>query len=38
VPHLEDLNIGHAIISRAVFTGLAQAVKEMLEVMKSYTA
>jgi pyridoxine 5-phosphate synthase len=29
VPHLHTLNIGHAIISRAVFVGLAQAVGEM---------
>ena len=34
VPHLEELNIGHSIISRAVFTGLDAAVKEMLELMK----
>ena len=27
VPHLVELNIGHSIISRAVFTGLASAVK-----------
>jgi pyridoxine 5-phosphate synthase len=35
VPHLVDLNIGHSIISRAVFTGLENAVKEMLRVMRS---
>jgi len=29
VPYLHTLNIGHAIISRAVFVGLAQAVGEM---------
>ena len=29
VPHLDTLNIGHSIIARAVFTGLAQAVREM---------
>lgn len=33
VPHLRELNIGHSIISRAVFTGLPQAVREMLELM-----
>ncbi|MCX8091963.1 MAG: pyridoxine 5'-phosphate synthase [Verrucomicrobiae bacterium] len=36
VPHLVELNIGHSIVSRAVFVGLAQAVKEMLALMESY--
>ena len=36
VPHLEELNIGHSIISRAVFTGLDQAVKDMLNLMAGY--
>jgi len=31
---IETLNIGHSIISRAVFVGLEQAVKEMLELIK----
>ena len=31
---LYELNIGHSIISRAIFTGLAQAVKEMKELIK----
>ena len=34
VPHLETLNTGHAIISRAVFVGLRQAVREMLALLK----
>lgn len=34
VPHLETLNTGHAIVARAVFVGLRQAVREMLAVMK----
>lgn len=29
IPGLEEVNIGHAIISRAVFVGLEQAVREM---------
>ena len=29
VPGIAELNIGHAIVARAVFTGLAQAVREM---------
>jgi pyridoxine 5-phosphate synthase len=35
VPHLETLNTGHSIISRAVFVGLDRAVREMLAVMSS---
>ena len=34
VPHLEDLNIGHSIVSRSVFVGLEKAVSEMLELMR----
>jgi pyridoxine 5-phosphate synthase len=33
VPHLVELNIGHSLISRAVFLGLDAAVREMLEAM-----
>ena len=29
IPEMRELNIGHAIVSRAVFTGLRQAVQEM---------
>lgn len=36
VPHLEELNIGHSIISKSVETGLSKAVKEMLRLMKGY--
>jgi pyridoxine 5-phosphate synthase len=36
VPHLVELNIGHSIISRAVSTGLAAAVRDMLQLMKGY--
>lgn len=35
IPHLETLNIGHSIISRALIVGLKQAVREMLRKMKS---
>ena len=31
---IEELSIGHAIIARAVFTGLDQAVKEMLAIVR----
>ena len=34
VAHLEELNIGHSIVSRAVFTGLEQAVADMLAAMR----
>ena len=36
VPHLNELNIGHSIICRAVFTGIENAVAEMLGLMSSY--
>lgn len=36
VPHLAELNIGHHIVSRAVFVGLQAAVREMLAVMTTY--
>lgn len=36
VPGLRELNIGHSIISRAVFVGLECAVGEMLKLMDGY--
>ena len=36
VPHLRELNIGHSIVSRAVFVGLERAVGEMLKLMGDY--
>jgi pyridoxine 5-phosphate synthase len=36
VPHLAELNIGHSIIARAIFTGLRPAIHEMLAVMADY--
>lgn len=35
IPHLTELNIGHSIISRAIFVGLENAVREMLDLMRS---
>ncbi len=35
VPHLHTLNIGHAIISRAIFVGLERAIREMLDLLGS---
>ena len=34
IPGINELNIGHAIIARAVFTGLAEAVREMKRIMR----
>jgi pyridoxine 5-phosphate synthase len=34
VPHLEELNIGHSIVSRAITVGLSTAVREMLHLLK----
>jgi pyridoxine 5-phosphate synthase len=36
VPHLVELNIGHSLVSRAVFVGFEKAVQEMLALMKGY--
>ena len=36
VPHLVELNIGHSLMSRAVFVGMEIAVKEMLAAMQGY--
>jgi pyridoxine 5-phosphate synthase len=33
LPGISELHIGHAIVSRAVFTGLREAVREMKELM-----
>ncbi len=34
---IEELNIGHSIISRAVFAGLENAVKEMISLIKQWS-
>lgn len=36
IPHLAELNIGHSIISRALFVGIENAVAEMLALMRNY--
>jgi pyridoxine 5-phosphate synthase len=33
IPEVEELNIGHSIISRAVYVGIDQAVRQMLAAM-----
>jgi pyridoxine 5-phosphate synthase len=33
LPHLEEVSIGHALVSYALFVGLAQSVREFLDVL-----
>jgi pyridoxine 5-phosphate synthase len=35
VPEIEELNIGHSIVSRAVFVGIEAAVREMRDAMRA---
>jgi pyridoxine 5-phosphate synthase len=35
VPHLDEVSIGHALISRALFVGLDHAVREYLQVVRA---
>ncbi|EON91450.1 pyridoxine 5'-phosphate synthase [Marinobacter lipolyticus SM19] len=35
IPGINELNIGHAIIARAVFTGLKEAVRDMKSILES---
>jgi pyridoxine 5-phosphate synthase len=35
IPHMEELNIGHSIVARAVLIGLERAVREVLELIGS---
>ena len=34
IPGIKELNIGHSIVSRAVFVGLENAVVEMIRIMQ----
>jgi len=34
IPEIEELNIGHSIVSRAIFVGFERAVREMIEVIE----
>jgi pyridoxine 5-phosphate synthase len=36
LPYLQEVSIGHALISHALFVGLAQAVREYLDVLAQY--
>jgi len=35
LPHMAELNIGHAIVARAIFVGLERAVREMIDAMRA---
>lgn len=35
IPEIEELNIGHSIVSRAVFIGIEAAVREMIAAMRA---
>jgi pyridoxine 5-phosphate synthase len=34
IPQLVELNIGHSIVAHALFVGLEQAVREMINIIK----
>jgi pyridoxine 5-phosphate synthase len=38
IPEIEELNIGHAVVSRAIFVGLAEAVRELRKAMDAARA
>jgi pyridoxine 5-phosphate synthase len=38
IPEIDEVSIGHAVITRALFVGLEQAVKEMLSIVKATRA
>ena len=35
IPEIVELNIGHAIVARAIFDGLPKAVRDMKELMRA---
>lgn len=37
VPGFSEFNIGHSIVARAIFTGLAPAVREMVELLRLHS-
>jgi pyridoxine 5-phosphate synthase len=38
IPEIEELNIGHWVISRAIIAGLAEAVRELRQAMDAARA
>ena len=37
VPYLNELNIGHAIVAQSVYTGVFDAVTNMLAILENYS-
>ncbi len=37
IPQIEEVSIGHAIVSRAIFTGFERAVREMTELLHRFS-
>jgi pyridoxine 5-phosphate synthase len=37
VPHLDEVSIGHAIVSRAIFVGLDRVVREYVTLLEGET-
>ena len=35
IPEIKELNIGHSIVSRAVFVGIHRATRQMIEIMQN---
>jgi pyridoxine 5-phosphate synthase len=35
LPHLDEVSIGHALVSHAIFVGLGQSVREYLDVLSA---
>ena len=35
IKHLNELNIGHSIISQSIFTGLKDAIEKILSIMRN---
>lgn len=38
IPQIRELNIGHSMVARAIFVGIRQATREMLELMQTARA
>jgi pyridoxine 5-phosphate synthase len=34
VPEIEELNIGHSVMARAMFSGIEAAVREMADILR----
>jgi pyridoxine 5-phosphate synthase len=38
IKEIDELSIGHSVISRSIFTGINQATKDMLDIIKENSA